>query len=288
MMLSHVRRRRQGVLWSCVVGFVWMVSLAPCVRAQETPYRILVTNDDGLQAEGLAALVQALEQTAELLVVAPHAEQSGSSHATHLLREKLRVTPQYKAGTLFGYSVTGTPADAVRFGIVQLSQGKKIDLVVSGINPGANVGVLSHYSGTVGAAMEALVHGVPAVAVSQSHRRSEYATAAQFTAQLVAQLKQRGAPPGVVLSVNIPDGALRGVLIAPMGGAYVTVDGFEERYDDTGMAYYAPQWRLVRVTEEATDTRAYQDQWITITPLRLDWTDYPTIEALRQWPLHVE
>ncbi len=197
----------------------------------------------------------------------------------------LHVTPHHKDGVLFGYSVDATPADAVRFGLLEFGKTQKIDLVVSGINHGSNVGLISHYSGTVGAAMEALVHGVPAIAVSQSRRRRDYTTAAHVTAKLVQQIRQRGAPAGAVLSINVPAGAIQGVVAAPMGGAYFTIEGFTPHRGDEKAPSYKPTWRRLRVEEEGTDTRGYQDKFITITPLRFDWTDYKTLQELRQWDL---
>lgn len=287
-LVSRVQKFHRLAPWILLLGAAWLLCLTAGVHAQESSYRILITNDDGIDSPGIAALAHELAKTAEILVVAPQDDLSGSSHSTKVLREKLRVTPYDKAGKRFGYAVNGTPADATRFGLLELSKDNKIDLVVSGINKGSNIGLVSHYSGTVGAAMEALVHGVPAIAVSQSRRSTDFTTAARFTAKFVQQLRRRGAPSGVVLSINVPAGKIKGVVAAPMGGSHIIIHGFAKLIDDTGQPYYAPKWQLVRVSEEGTDARAYQETFITITPLRFDWTDYKMLDELRQWDLSLD
>jgi 5'-nucleotidase len=261
---------------------------SPSSPAQQEPYRILVTNDDGIEAPGIHALASELRKIGEVIVVAPSENQSGSSMSL-TGGEIVRIEKHEKNGELFGYGINGMPARAVLFGILELAKGKKIDLVVSGINAGQNVGDAGHFSGTVGAAMTAINFGVPSVAVSLDFRTNDYTFAAQYTARFVEQLKTKGAPEGIAFSINIPAATpdeLQGVVPARMGGSFLQF-GFEKRQDPRGRPYYWRTREFVTDFEPGTDSHAYQDKRITITPLRFDWTDYEMLEELKGWDLEV-
>jgi len=161
---------------------------------------ILITNDDGIHAPGLRALVEALRDLGALTVVAPSGERSAAAQSL-TLRSPIYCDQIAERE----YAVEGTPADAMILALHKLLP-EKPDLVVSGINRGGNVGENVYYSGTVGAAMEAAINRVPAVAVSVAYRRKEFdfAPAAQFTSGLVQLILREGLPPGVVLNVNVP------------------------------------------------------------------------------------
>lgn len=256
------------------------------VSAQEIPdFRILVTNDDGIDAPGIAALVDALSPLAEVTVVAPSSNRSGSSHSVDMAAAReTRVTRFQRDGRFFGYAVDGTPADAVRFGLLGLDAGHPFDLVVSGINRGENVGFIAHVSGTVGAAMEALGNGVSALAVSQSAKRGDdYETTAELTARIVAQVRDRGLPPRVMLSINVPAGEIRGVLASRMAESEVQV-GFSQAGQEGDTTVYRRDIRFVRATEGG-DTQAFMNGYVTVTPLRFDWTDYQMLGVLGDWNL---
>ena len=257
---------------------------------QDSSYRILVVNDDGVRSPGIQTLAEELREIAdEVIVVAPAENRSGSSHATSG-REPLQVEEYRENGALLGYGVGGFPADAVRFGLLETAKDREIDLVVSGINRGANVGNVAHLSGTVGAAMEALYLGVPAIAVSAAAGVTDFRFAAQFTARFVSELRRRGAPDDVVLSINIPAATaeeIRGVVGARMGGAYLEAVGFDPQGGARPLTYMA---RTERITEfePDTDSYAYYDRLITITPLRFDWTDEAMLNELSTWGLTVQ
>jgi len=246
-------------------------------------YRILVANDDGIDSPELAALATALRRLpgVEVLVSAPAENQSGSSHAS--IGAEFVVEEVQRNGQFYGYSVHGRPADAVRWGVKVLGADDPIDLVVSGINQGANVGDVAHLSGTVGAAMEAQYLGIPSVAVSQDSTGVDTEASARFAADLVQRLRERGFPEGVVVSVNIPRGEIHGVVVRQMGESYLATIGYEA-VDREGAK---TTFRRNRVTRPASDTRtdtwAWQQGYITITPLKFDWTDYEYLSDLQSW-----
>ena len=263
---------------------VFLIS-SSVLTAQE--YRVLVTNDDGINSPLLGPLVRELSRLPEVEVVvsAPEENQSGSSQSS--IGRTLVVTPATIEGASVAYSVRGKPADAVRFGIVELGKEKDFDLVISGINRGANVGEVSHLSGTVGAAMEAVYQGVPAIAVSQEVRDVDTETSAKFVAQLATLYKDKGAPDGVVISINIPAGDLAGVAIRPMGDSYLKASAYHLQEEDEAQLSYELEFSRVATDNPRTDTYAYQQRYITITPLKFDWTAYEFLEQARNWNLKV-
>ena len=170
--------------------------------------RILITNDDGIRAPGLKALEEGLISVGEVIVVAPEREMSATSQSLSL-HSPLRI----HAIDDHHYSVEGTPADTVIIALHHLLK-EKPDLVVSGINPGGNLGENVIYSGTVAAAMEATLHGVPAIAVSlASRKRKDFSRAAAFAAQLAVKILAEGLPSGIMLNVNVPRDEVRGIRI---------------------------------------------------------------------------
>ena len=259
--------------------------LVTSVFAQE--YRILISNDDGISSPLLHALHDALAglPDTEVVVSAPNENKSGSSQASD--GTPLVVERYHRDGEFFGYSVHGRPADAVRFGIVELSDPAPFDLVVSGINLGANVGDVSHLSGTVGAAMEGLYHGIPAIAISQDTSGVDTAASAQFAANLVRRYQQEGAPEGVVISINIPRGELRGVVVRPMGDSYLQTADYEVSESAGDRTVYERVRMIARSEDESTDTYAYQQGYITITPLLFDWTAHDFIDDVEGWDLQL-
>ena len=284
-----VREQRSGIVSVLLVvgAFILMTMAAP---ESQTSFRVLVTNDDGVESPGIQALAEAIRAVAdEVVVVAPDGNRSGSSHATSS-GTPLTVRSVRDGDRSLGYGVSGFPADAVRFGILELGGDRGFDLVVSGINRGANVGTVSHLSGTVGAAMEAIYQGVPAVAVSLEAGATDYSLAAGFTARLVETLRRQGVPAGVVLSVNVPAGVadeIAGVIAVPMGGSYLGTA--YERQDGPGDP--SGVYRAIRQRRSGfdvgTDSHAYEQGFITVTPLRFDWTDEAMIATLNDWELTV-
>ena len=257
-------------------------SLEPAL-AQD--YRILLSNDDGIESPLLHALHDALAElpNTEVVVAAPNENASGSSHSSD--GTPLVVEPYTRGGQFFGHSVHGRPADAVRFGILELSGAGAFDLVVSGINLGANVGNVSHLSGTVGAAMEGIYQGIPAIAVSQDTTGVDTSASAQFAANLVRRYQREGAPEGVVLSINIPRGELKGVVSRPMGDSYLQFTDYILESENGNQRTYQMQRNIYQSNLAESDTYAYQQGYITITPLKFDWTDHDFLQEIESWNL---
>ena len=241
--------------------------------------RILVTNDDGIFSEGLAALAKALEAVGEVTVVAPASEQSASAHSLTLTRPlRLRKLNDNQ------YSVDGTPTDCVVLALTKIMHENLPDVVVSGINYGANLGDDVTYSGTVAGALEASIFKLPGIAVSLVTRSDfDFQYAAEFAAKLTARVLQEGLPPGVLLNVNVPPGEIRGARWAHQGIKTVR-SLIHEGVDPRGRPYY---WIGEQQTtwQEATDSdyAATAAGLVAITPLRADMTDYEALAKLRSW-----
>ncbi len=245
--------------------------------------RILVTNDDGIDSPGLKALESSLARLGEITVVAPEREMSATSQAI-TVHAPLRVHALDERH----YAVSGTPADAVILALHQL-MAEMPDLVVSGINPGANLGENVIYSGTVAAALEATLHGVPAIAVSLASRKNrDFRASAAFAAQLAAQVLREGLPPGVMLNVNVPRGEVRGVRLTRQSRK-ITQNVIHEKADPRGRPYYWQDETLAfENIEPDSDYAAIRDHEISITPLQADRTDYPSLNHLSHWLLALQ
>jgi 5'-nucleotidase len=240
--------------------------------------RILLTNDDGIGAPGLVALEHALAPLGDITVVAPDAERSGSSQAI-TLHQPLRV----KAIDDHHFAVADTPTDAVILALYQLLP-EKPHLVVSGINPGGNVGENLIYSGTVAAAQEAALHGVPSFAISLVARNPEdFSAAAEFARELAGRILQEGLPPGVALNVNVPRGEVRGVRLTRQSQK-ITQNLVCEMKDPRGRSYFWLDETLPhRRVEPDSDYAAIFEHEISITPLEADRTHHPSLNHLSAW-----
>lgn len=239
---------------------------------------ILVTNDDGIHAPGLKVLAEAMQQNGSVVVVAPDRDNSAASHSLTMQRP-LRVR-EHKENW---YSVDGTPTDCVTIGIGKVLPVKPA-LVVSGINPGPNLGDDISYSGTVSAAIEGTMLGIPSLAVSKSgEEQEEYGLAASFAASLVRVVLENGLPPDTLLNVNVPGrehGEIRGIKFTRQGRRKYD-DAIKETSDPWGRRHYwigggTPLWD----EGEETDAQAVLAGWISITPLHLDRTNYGALDYL--------
>ncbi|MFZ5831293.1 MAG: 5'/3'-nucleotidase SurE [Planctomycetota bacterium] len=246
---------------------------------------ILLTNDDGIYAPGLAALDRQLRQLGEVRVVAPATEQSGVGHSITYLTP-LIVKEVYHGEEHWGWAVEGSPADCVKIGIKEFCP-REPDLVVSGINSGLNAGINVLYSGTVAAAIEGAFFGITSVAVSlEFDEHAEYDKAARIARGVIEHiLKNKGREPQLY-NLNIPRKALRGtpqVATVPMNVIRYG-DSFEKRVDPFGREYYwlkggPPQ----QIALHETDLSALAEGYVTLTPLDYDLTRQTALQQMRRW-----
>ncbi len=246
---------------------------------------ILITNDDGIWAEGISVLKEYLEKAGhDVLVCAPDVERSATGHAI-TIRKPIWVKDIIKNGTLFGYATTGTPADCVKLGLRQLST-RKIDLVVSGINRGANLGTDIQYSGTVSGALEAAILGYPAIAISsQNQETPHYETAAEFLCKFIREFDMSVVPDYGAININVPSieySDLKGYRITKQSTRRFN-DFYEHRKDPYGNSYY---WLMGSYLEEEltddSDIYAVLNGFASVTPLTLFMTDERLYEQLNR------
>ncbi len=231
--------------------------------------RFLLTNDDGIYAQGLAAIKQTLESVGDVVVIAPVTEQSAVGH-TITISDPLKVIPIHRGGEFYGYGITGSPADCVKLGISCILD-EPPDVVVSGINKGENVGINVLYSGTVSAATEALILGYTGLALSvDNYLDPDYVAASVYGARLASQLACLKEPLPFALNVNcpsIPLNEIRGVRLTRQGDSRI-VDKFVKRENPRGTTYY---WQagMTKVVDYAEDTDAVclKNRMISITPI---------------------
>jgi 5'-nucleotidase len=247
--------------------------------------KILVSNDDGIDAAGLGALVSALQEIGEVIVVAPLKEQSAVGHGI-TMQIPLRVIEYKKNGEFFGYAVNGTPADCVKIGIRNILKGAP-DVMVSGINHGSNTAINIIYSGTVSAAREAAIMDVPSIAVSvTNHAAKDFRLAARIAKMLTLKIAGKHIPPGTLLNVNVPDlpeKEIAGILLTKQSKSKWD-DIYEQRKDPYGKDYYWLTGNLMEVDNEIeSDQAAIRKNYVSITPIHFDLTDYETFERMKSW-----
>lgn len=244
---------------------------------------ILVSNDDGVRAAGLRALVAGLEPLGEVVVVAPDRERSATGHSLTLTRP-LRVTavePNW-------YSVDGTPTDCITLAVMELLS-RKPQLVAAGINHGSNLGDDVTYSGTVASAMEATLQGIPAFAISVAgNDGADFGAAAACARRLGQEILRRGLPQDTLLNINVPNlplNAIRGWAVTRQGRRIYS-ESVVRKTDPRGNAYYwiggaSCTWRR----DAETDYEAMEKGWVSLTPLHLDLTNHRALDEFRGWGL---
>ncbi len=243
---------------------------------------ILLTNDDGIHAEGLARLKEIASTLGEVVIVAPDREQSAVGHSITLY-DPIKAHEVYKDGVLYGFSIGGTPADSVKLALHYLLP-RKPGLVISGINNGANVGINVLYSGTVSAATEAAILGVPGIAVSIAAKRNPpFANVFPFVRQIASWVLKNNLPSGVALNLNvpaIPQEQIQGLKVTRQSLTRFQ-ETFERREDPRGDSYY---WlsgeSLASVDEEGVDILCLKEGFASVTPLYYDLTAHKYTEEL--------
>ena len=248
---------------------------------------ILVTNDDGINAPGIRTLISIMKDIGDIVVVAPDSPQSGMGHAITInsTLHSSRITP--KDSEITEYSCSGTPADCVKLAINELMP-RKPDLCVSGINHGSNSSINVIYSGTMSAAIEAGIEGVPAIGFSLLDYRwnADFEQSKNFISMITLNALNNGIPKGVVLNVNIPsvrNSDIKGVKISRQAMAY-WIEEFDKRKNPLGQEYY---WLTGKFINEDlgkdTDEWALNNNFISIVPVKFDLTAHHAIKGLNQW-----
>jgi len=249
---------------------------------------ILISNDDGINADGIITLAKEIKKFADVFVTAPATQQSAVGHSI-TMSNPIRFKKTYLWKNFYGYAVEGTPADAVKLAVHTLLKNKKIDLLISGINQGANTAINIIYSGTVSAATEGTILGIPSFAISlTSYVHKDFSVAARFASKLAKIIIKKGLPKGTLLNVNVP--AVNGKKIK---GAVITKQGksnwkdmYERRIDPNNREYY---WltgfmeKLDKTIEH--DVKAIDEGYISVTPIHYDLTDYVTYEKIKNWKI---
>lgn len=250
--------------------------------------KILISNDDGIDSPGIAALAKEMKKIGEVTVIAPRTEQSAVGHAI-TMKIPLRITEYYKNGDFFGYAIDGTPADCLKIGIRNILKTRP-DIVLSGINNGSNTAINIIYSGTVSAAREAAIMDLPAIAISQtSHDAKDFFYAAQIAAELTSRVLKEGLTKGTLLNVNVPNlpkEEIAGILLTQQGKSKWD-DVYEERIDPYGKKYYWLTGSLIESDNDLiTDQYAIKKNYVSITPIHFDLTDYKMFDTMKNW--HIE
>ena len=246
---------------------------------------ILLTNDDGIHADGLFALYQELKKIAEVTVVAPDSERSSIGHAI-TLAHPIWIKKVKRHQVLLGYGVTGTPADCVKIALAEILK-KKPDLVISGINLGPNDGCSVIYSGTVAGAREGAICGLPSMAISLgTFKNPDFSYAAKIGSQLAKIIHKNSIPPGTFLNVNVPNlkpSHIKGIRVTRQG--MIPIHGhFERREDPNDRTYYWMTGKLPGLEKDmSTDSYALGKKYVVVTPIHCDMTDYSFLPTLKKW-----
>ena len=243
--------------------------------------RILLSNDDGYFAPGLAALAQVLSLIADVIVVAPERDRSGASNSLTLDRPlTLRKAP---SGF---YYVNGTPTDCVHLAVTGMLD-QMPDMVVSGVNHGANMGDDTIYSGTVAAATEGFLLGIPSMAVSLSNvKDGHYETAARVAAQMVERFQQQPLPQPCLLNINVPDvpfDALRGLEVTRLGKRHKAEPVVKSQSPRGETVYWVGAAGAAQDAGQGTDFHAVSNGLVSVTPLQIDLTHFAQLDAVQAW-----
>ena len=248
--------------------------------------RILLCNDDGIYSEGIQILKAQLDTIASVMVIAPDRERSTISHAM-TLRKPLNIKKVKVKGEMFGFSLNGTPADCIIVGLLEIMKDNKPDIIVSGINPGPNLGNDITYSGTVGAAREGAMRNIPSLAVSiDGGTDYHFDAAARYTKNIVSNLITENLPKNLLLNINFPNikyDQLEGIEIARQGKRGYR-DEIRNIDDPRGRVHYWIGGEIEKENiEPDTDSGVVNKRKVAITPILLDFTDYSMLQKMNQW-----
>jgi 5'-nucleotidase len=252
---------------------------------------ILISNDDGITAPGIQALISVMQEIGDVIVVAPDKPQSAMGHAI-TINQTIRLTETHLYPNVKAYQCSGTPVDCVKIAIDKILP-RKADLMVSGINHGANSSINVIYSGTMSAAVEASIDGMPAIGFSLCDYswEADFEAAKPFIKQIALETLKRGLPYGTLLNVNIPvpqDKKIKGIKVCRQAQAKWKED-FDERLDPFNRKYYWMTGQFVNMDKgEDTDVWALDHDYISVVPTMFDLTDHQRIGMINQWNLNLK
>jgi len=244
--------------------------------------RILLTNDDGIFSDGLKILYKYLKEIAEIFIVVPETEKSATSHSINLLNP-VRVK-EVKINNFLCFVVSGTPVDCVKIGVRELIK-EKIDMVISGINPGPNLGMDILYSGTVSAACEGAILGIPSIAVSiADYKNFKFDECSKVVLKLMDKIKNLKFPKDTILNINIPNrkiNEIKGIKIAYQSKSRFNEE-YEKRIDPRGNIYFWLKGNFKEVKgEKYSDVDAVKNGYVSITPIQLNLTNFNFLKILK-------
>jgi len=253
--------------------------------AKENKPLFLLTNDDGVQASGLNNLIDAMRSEGDIVVIAPNAPRSGMSSAITAFNP-IRAKLLKKEEGLTVYSCSGTPVDCVKLGLNELLD-RKPDLLLSGINHGSNAAICIIYSGTMGAAFEGCISGIPSLGISLTNHSSQadFSQAVKYGKQVAERMLASGLPEGVCLNLNVPNiPKVKGLKVCSQTKGYWTKE-FMEMKDPSGRTVYWLTGELLNQEpdNERSDEWALAQGYAALVPLRIDMTDYAFIEKVKDW-----
>jgi 5'-nucleotidase len=251
---------------------------------------ILISNDDGITAPGIRALVDAMKPIGEIVIVAPDSPQSGMGHAV-TISKPLRLEKTNIYGDILAYQCSGTPADCVKLAVDKVLH-RKPDLLVSGINHGSNSSINVIYSGTMSAAMEGAIEGIPSVGYSLCNYAydADFSLAAQVAQRIAKNIIQNGLPQGTLLNVNIPNVSyqdFKGMKVCRQAIAKWEED-FDERHDPNGRKYYWLTGKFINMDKGIdTDEWALANGFASVVPVHFDLTAHHAMQTLNTWELSI-
>lgn len=251
---------------------------------------ILVTNDDGITAPGIRTLIEVMKELGDVVVVAPDSPQSGMGHAITisdtLFCEQVNIKENFKHKE---YSCSGTPADCVKIATQEILH-RKPDLCVSGINHGSNSSINVIYSGTMSAAVEAGIEGIPAIGFSllDYSMNADFEPTRKYVKAITRNVLENGLPKGVVLNVNFPklkESDIKGIKVCRQADAHWEEE-FDKRTNPQGREYYWLTGKFVNKDKgDDTDEQALRDGYVSLVPIQFDLTAHHFIKDLKSWPL---
>lgn len=251
---------------------------------------ILVTNDDGISAPGIAALAEAMKEIGEVIVVAPDKPQSGVGHAI-TINSTLRIHKTKFHDVKLERSITGTPVDCVKMAVNQILH-KKPDLIVSGVNHGSNISINVIYSGTMSAAIEGAIEGIPSVGFSLLHDSidADFTASKQIAKTIAIQVLKNSLPKDICLNVNIPRlhlSEIKGIKVCRQARA-TWIEKFDERKDPAGNPYYWLTGDFINYDEGKTDTDvwAVKNNFVSVVPVQFDMTGYSALPSVEKMKLN--